>query len=223
MLLTGSRSRFLLDPRLLAPDGSSGGSLPADDSDIDKMDDLGDAGKDALKKERQARRDAAKAEKEAKDQLKTLSDQVKTLTDEKAKRDADAAAQAESDREKKGEFESLAKDRERERDQAKEDLKKVQADFDALKSASLGMYKSDFDTLPQEVKDMFTGAEDDPVALMAFLPKAKKAAEKFGTGEQKKTEDPIGGGNPANPESKPTTTQTKSDDEAREQFRRSYA
>lgn len=221
MLLKGYRSVSLLDPSLLSP-ADPGGALPPDDSDIDKIEGLGDAGKEALKKERQARRDADKAAKDAADQLKSLGDQVKALTDDKARRDAEAATQAERDREAKGEFESLAKTREQERDQAKADLAALQKDFDALRTASLGMYKSEFDTLPAEVKDLYTGAEDDPVALMTFLPKAKTAAEKI-TAAAKSQENPDDKGNPPNPAPTNTDTQTVDDKAALEAFRRSYS
>lgn len=221
MLLKGYRSLSLLDPTLLSP-ADPGGALPADDSDIDNIEGLGDAGKKALKAERQARRDAAKAASDAADTLKSLQDQVKVLTDAQDKANKDALAKAEKDREEAGEFKTLAETRATERDKAVADLQALQTSFDALKTASLGMYKSDFDTLPAEVKDLFTGAEDDPVALMAFLPKAKAAAAKISE-NAKSQENPDDKGNPPNPQPTNNSSIQVTDEQARESFRRSYS
>lgn len=201
-MLLGSKHWHTGYRLFLAPDGTEGGSLdvPADDADIDAIADLGDAGKAAMKKERQARREAAKSAKEAADTLKAVQAQVDSLNRDKQKRDADAATQAEKDREAKGEFETLAKDRERERDQAKADLGELQTKYDKLRDVATTVVKTDYDALPEEVRDVYPGEADDPVAILEFLPKAKKLVEKMAGGEQNNSQ----GVNGATPPPKPS-------------------
>lgn len=88
------------------------------DSDLDQIKGLGDDGKEALRKEREARKEEAKARKAAEAELTTLR---------KAAADAEAAkaAEAEEDAKRKGEFEKLANDR-------AESLKAVTTERDAL-------------------------------------------------------------------------------------------
>lgn len=217
---------ILTDLTLLLPDGvGGGGGVPDDDSDIDKMDELGDAGKDALRKERKARREADAAAKTTQDTLKSVQDQLKVLQDADAERQREAAKKAEKDQEAAGKFEDLARTREQERDKAVADLAALQTRFDALNKAAGDVVKADFDTLPEEIRDLFTGSTDDPVAMLAFIPKGKKAAEALkpagnGNGEGDGMGD---GAKPKPPATPPSTPVAPTDDEAaRKAFSSNY-
>jgi len=202
--------------------GGGGADPPADDSDLDSIEGLGDKGKEAIKAERKARRDADAALKTLQGSVAGLQDSLKALQDEKTQRDADAAAAAERDRESRGEFEALAKTREQERDKAKDDLKALQERFDALHAVATATVKTDFDALPQEVRDVYSGAADDPVAMLAFIPKGKALAAKLTGGEENnsrntdgaKPNPPVGDGN--------TDRRTESDKKAAELFAGTY-
>jgi hypothetical protein len=126
---------------------------------------LGDAGKAALKKERDAR---TAAEKETKRLQKLIDDAAA----ERAKADeADAA--------KRGEFEELAAKREGERDAAKDEAAKLQAENDQLRAAISEQVDAGWKALPKEVADVYPGADDDPLAKLAFLSKSKSLVEKL--------------------------------------------
>jgi hypothetical protein len=214
-------------PFLAPGDGGGGAGVPDDDSDLDKLEDLGDAGKAAIKAERAARRKADADAKAAADALKTAADRLTALEEADRKRTADAATQAEKDREAKGEFESLAKERENERDKAKAELAALQAQFDALKTAANTVVKADFETLPEAVRDVYTGDKDDAVAMLAFIPKGKKLVEslaKQGEGDSKTDSSNVKGAE-ENPKANGATggDRSKEDAAALAAFRASYS
>lgn len=130
---------------------------------------LGAAGKAALDAERAARK---AAEKRVRDLEAAEADRAE------AKRKADEKAAAE-----RGEWEKLAMERERERDEAKGEATSLRAENDQLRAAIAAVLADEWKALPAEVRDAYLGAEDDPLARLAFLPKAKKLAEKLAARE----------------------------------------
>ena len=204
-----------------AKEGGGGGGNADADADIDAIEGLGDAGRKALREERAAKKAAESKAAELSTSLADLNAQVKKLQEAEAERVKQASKEAEADREKRGEFEQLAKDRETERDAAVNDLKELQARFDALRTAALGIVKSDFETLPEEVRDFYSGEADDPVAILAFIPKGKAAAEKF-AGENGKAAVSDGTGVPPKGDTKPAPVVATDDEAARIAWGRTY-
>jgi hypothetical protein len=192
-------------------DGSAGAqseSKPADvkqddnkADDLDTIKDLGDAGKEAIRKERAAAKaavDRAKAAEEERDALKA----------EKADREAAATKAQEEEAAKKGEFEALAKKREQERDAAKSEATSLKAENDQLRTAIAAVIDAEWKDLPKEVQDAYMGEDDDPIAKLAFLPKGKALAVKLAG----KTETKVGNGR----DPKSTNSQTRNvEEEAR--------
>ncbi len=129
--------------------------------------------KSALAKTREARKLAASEAAGAREERDAL-------LKEKAEREDAAAKEREAEAEKKGEFEALAKKRENERDAAKSDVTRLTAENDQLRAAISGVLDSEWKELPAEVKDAYLGADDDPLARLAFLPKGKALAIKLG-------------------------------------------
>ncbi len=80
---------------------------------------------------------------------------------------------------KRGEFEALAKKREEERDAAKGEATSLKAENDQLRAAVDSILTAEWKALPAEVRDAYSGADDDPLAKLAWLPKGKKLAEKL--------------------------------------------
>jgi hypothetical protein len=151
-----------------AKDGKGDPPEKNDEKDPD-LDGLGDAGKAALAKirgERDAEKRRAKDLEAERDALK------KTVDDAAAKEIADQEEAAK----KKGEFEQLAEKRGNELKAANETITSLQAQVDRLKSAIDKAIEPEWKELPDEVTDLFSGAEDDTIAKMEWLPKAKTAA-----------------------------------------------
>ena len=167
---------------MLSPDGDGGGGgtgdatgdqkPDAEGSDLDKIDGLGDKGKEAIRKEREA----AKA---AQDDAKKAREERDALQKEKAERESAEAKAREDEAAKKGEFEKLANERQTALDAAKAEAKTLKADNDALRGAIGGFLDAEWKALPAEVKDAYLGADDDPLAKLAFLPKGKALADKL--------------------------------------------
>lgn len=223
-MLRGRQQHALwqIGPFLSTGDSGGTGDPPADDSDLDGIDGLGDAGKAAIKAERAARRKADGDLKALNASLATMQDTLKSLQDEKAKRDADALKAAESEREQRGEFESLAKTREQERDSAKAELAALTERFAALNSAMQAVVKADFDTLPEEIREVYTGAADDPVAILAFVPKGKALAAKMQGGSENNSQEIEGAKPNPKPAGNTAGERTESDKQAAERFATSY-
>lgn len=140
---------------------------------------LGEAGEAALKAERAARKAAEK-------RLRDLEAAEQKRADEQRKADEDAAAKA-------GEWEKLAAKRETERDEAKREATSLQGQIDQYRAAIDGLLTDEWKGLPAEVRDAYLGADDDPLAKLAFLPKAKKLAAKLAE------KDPAARGNGPDP------------------------
>jgi len=176
-----------------APPGDQGGGGGEEsdltDEQIAAIPDLGDAGQKALRDQRDRRKAERDRRVQAEAQAADLQKQLDAAAREKAQRDADAASQAERDREAKGEFEQLARDRERERDQIKADMQALQERFDALNTAAQAIVKTDFEALPEEIREVYPGEADDPVAMLAFIPKGKKIAERMAGGTQNNSQE----------------------------------
>ena len=140
--------------------------------DLDGIEGIGDKGKDAIRKEREAAkaaREEAKAAKEERDALKA----------EKEKREAEEAAAKEKEAAAKGEWEALAVKREGELKTAKDEAAALKGENDQLKTAIGAVLDAEWKDLPSEVRDAYLGAEDDPLAKLAFLPKGKALAAKL--------------------------------------------
>lgn len=155
---------------------------------------LSDSGKRALDAERERAKEAERRAKAAE----------KELADRKA---ADDAAKEEAAR-KNGEFESLATSLKSERDELKTKLDAAEQRATRLQEAVDGFVKAEWEAIPQDVRDLYTGADDDPLAKLAFVPKAKKLADKLGGGGKAQSK----GVNTADPKSGGGATGTKADD-----------
>ncbi|MCA9878212.1 MAG: hypothetical protein KC442_10540 [Thermomicrobiales bacterium] len=191
----------------LSADGENGGGGAPEGTkpdgagdDLDKIEGLGDKGKEAIRREREAAKAAA-------DRAKAAEARLDALQKEKSEREAAEAKAREDEAAKKGEFEKLAADREAERDAAKADVKSLQADNDALREAINGFLDAEWQALPAEVRDAYLGADDDPLAKLRYLPKGKALAEKLAGKEPAKR------GAGADP--KPNGTATISDEDKR--------
>ncbi len=162
----------------------------ADDTadDLDKIEGLGDKGKEAIRKERDAAKAAAARAKDAETKLAAL---------EKEKTDRETAEQARKDKEaaESGKWEELATKREGELKSAKDEAAALKGENTQLRTAITGVLDSEWKELPVEVKDAYLGADDDPLAKLAFLPKGKALAAKLADKETAR-------GNGADPKSR---------------------
>jgi hypothetical protein len=142
---------------------------------------------EADKQEDVKAQEAEKADTSAEDPIKKeLRARANKLQDErdallKEKQDREAAEQKRKEKEaaEAGKFEELAATRERERDEAKNEATSLKAENDQLRAAITGVLDSEWKTLPVEVTDAYLGADDDPLAKLAFLPKGKVLAAKL--------------------------------------------
>lgn len=133
---------------------------------------LSEAGKAALKAERDARKAAAK---EAADLKARLSE----IEAKQAEADAAKAKAEEEEAKRKGEFEQLANKR-------AEDLAAAIAERDAEraeKAALIEALKPEIDeqwnALPAEVTELYEGADDDVLAKRAHIARTRKLTEKL--------------------------------------------
>lgn len=134
---------------------------------------------------------------------------TKAAADAQSARDA-ADDQARKDREaddakKRGDFERVETAIKADLDAAKTERDGLKAENDRLRAAVEGVLADEWKKLPSEVRDAYLGADDDPLAKMAFLPKGKALAEKLAGGAQRGngSNPPTGGG------TAPTLDQTK--------------
>lgn len=176
-----TRRRLWIDPALLAPDGENGGGgggAPEGQKpegagdDLDKIEGLGDKGKEAIRKEREAAKAAA-------DEAKTAKAERDALLKKEADRDAAEAKAREDDAARKGEFEKLANERQAALDAAKAEGKALKADNEALRTAISGFLDAEWKALPDSVKAAYLGGDDDPLAKLTFLPKGKALADEL--------------------------------------------
>jgi F0F1-type ATP synthase membrane subunit b/b' len=144
----------------------------AESEEQELPDNLNDAGKAALVKERDARKAAAKEAREAKAELETLRAQ-------KAEADAAKLKAEEADAIKRGEFEKLATAR-------AEEITKLTGDRDATKAQLASLIESikpEVDTawkaLPEEVAELFDGDASDVLAKKSFMASHKKLIDKL--------------------------------------------
>ncbi len=145
--------------------------IEQDDAD-DVTATLSDAGKAAIKAERDARKQAAKEARE-------LRIELDALKADKADADAEKAAADEAEAIKRGEFEKLAGER-------AETIKTLTGERDGYKTqldTLIAAIKPDVDAawqdVPDELKSFYSGADDDVLAKRAFLAKSKPALDKL--------------------------------------------
>lgn len=182
--------------------GSQENDPPSDDPPADPTEDkdpdgLSEAGKAALQKERDARKQAAKEAREAKAELDRLRA-------EKAEADAAKAKAEEDEAKRKGEFEQLANKR-------AEDLAAAIAERDAEraeKAALIEALKPEIDEqwkgLPAEVTELYEGADDDVLAKRAHIARTRKLIEKLAENTDQKRQA-AGFGRTPNPNGTGTT------------------
>jgi hypothetical protein len=133
---------------------------------------LNDAGKAAIAKERDARKQAAKEARELKAELdalkadKAAADEAKRLADEKAA-------------EEQGQFKELAEQRANDLAAANAAKQTAQEKLDTL----IASIKPDVDdawkALPEEVSEIYTGAADDVLGKKQFMTTHKKLIDKL--------------------------------------------
>lgn len=171
-----------------------------------------DAGKEALRKERDAR---AKAEKDAKD----ANERIAAFEAEKREREEADRKAAEEAAIKRGEFEKLANDRGEELSKAAQERDALRTERDELVAAMKSDVETAWQELPDEIKAFYAGADGDIVAMKKFLTKSQPAIEKFAsqqTDEQRRLR-----GVP--PNLKPNKSVPGDNDEkARQQFATGY-
>jgi hypothetical protein len=136
-----------------------------------------DAGKEAIRKERDARRTAEKSAKDAIDELNALRAQ-------KAEADAAKAAEIEAEAIRKGEFETLATKRADEIKAVTAERDALQAKIDTLIAAVQPGVTDAWKALPDEIKSFYDGADDDVLAKRAFLAKSQPAIDKLAAQRQ---------------------------------------
>jgi hypothetical protein len=139
---------------------------------------LNDAGKAAIAKERDARKQAAKEARELKAELdalkadKAAADEAKRLADEKAA-------------EEQGQFKELAEQRANDLAAANAEKQTAQEKLDTL----IASIKPDVDeawkALPEEVSELFTGDANDVLSKKAFMASHKKLIDRLADDKQK--------------------------------------
>lgn len=146
---------------------------------------LGDAGKAALKAERDARAAAEKAHKDA-------TAELETLRKEKAERDAAKAKADEDEAKAKGEFEQLAEKRKEEADAAKADAETKGARLTRAETA-LTAFLADRIKALEAMKDSELSAEfaaiTDPLDQLDWFGKASVKRAMAEAAEGKKVDD----------------------------------
>ena len=190
----------------LKPDGTEGGSEgktegeqkteaakaegeTKDKDDLDGIEGLGDKGKEAIRKERAAAKAAA-------DALKDVQKQLADLQKENSERESAEQARKDKEAADAGKWEELATKREGELKSAKDEATTLKGENDQLRTAITAVLDSEWKALPKEVQEAYLGAEDDPLARLAFLPKGKALAEKLAEKDTKRGNgySPKGGG-----------------------------
>jgi multidrug efflux pump subunit AcrA (membrane-fusion protein) len=168
---------------------------------------LGDKGKEALERERSARKQAQK-------DLETLQASLADL--QKFKDDTEAAASAAAAQRAKdqGQFEQIAKDAEAARDAAKADLAIAQDTIKQLTEAiSTGLPES-FEAIPEVVRNTYTGGDDNVLAKFQFVHHPATAA--LVKAVDPKAAANLGNGNPVDP-ADPTKPKVKPEDATKAQ------
>jgi hypothetical protein len=177
---------------------------PKPAGDENPPDDLGDKGKDAIRKEREARKAAEDRAKEAEAKLAEI--------------DAEQAKRSEDEAKAKGEFEQLANKRAEALDKAKTDIKTLADERDALAERVAAYEARDRAAIAEGVKDLpddvkaFDPGDDAPLdTRWTWFSKAQAIAAK-------RTTDPARG-NGRSPEAA-NGRDAKADETARLQFER---
>jgi DNA repair exonuclease SbcCD ATPase subunit len=137
---------------------------------------LNDAGKAALRKEREARKAAKQEADAARAELETLR-KAKAEADE-AKRQADEAEAV-----KKGEFEKLATERAETLKAKEADLAAANAKIASLVTALKPEVEDAWKALPDEITELYVGEADDVLAKRQFMASHKKLIDAL-TGKQ---------------------------------------
>jgi DNA repair exonuclease SbcCD ATPase subunit len=143
--------------------------------DLDKIEGLGDKGKEAIRKEREAAKAAADRAKDAETKLAAL---------EKEKSEREVAEQTRKDKEaaEAGKWEELATKREAELKSAKDEAAALKSQNDQYKAAVEKVLTDEWKALPAEAIEAYEaagGKDDDPLGKLSFLPAGKKIAAKL--------------------------------------------
>lgn len=156
----------------------------AEEKEIAERKDLSESGKAALREERRLKRDAEKREADLRVERDALLQKERDREAADKKKREDDAAEA-------GKFQELAETREKERDDAVRERDALKDQNTKLHDAIAGVLDAEWKALPAEIKDVYAGEDDDPLAKLAFLPKARKLVERLnGTGERKEGNKP---------------------------------
>lgn len=143
----------------------------AEDAEAAKLADdekhLNDAGKEALRKEREARKAAAKRAADAEAELTGLRAR-------QADADAAKAKAEEEDAIKRGEFEKIATERADALKAKDAELAIVNERISTLVAAIKPDVEAQWATLPDEITELFTGADDDVIGKRSFMSTHKK-------------------------------------------------
>lgn len=123
---------------------------------------LNDAGKEAIRKEREARRAAEKQAKEMGDRLATLENAANAAAADKAKADEEAAA-------KRGEFEQIATKRGEELKTTAQERDALAARVEAYETAEQTRFDARFNDLPDDIKASDPGRFYSDTPLSARL------------------------------------------------------
>lgn len=159
-----------------------------DTQDTDTQDQHDDAGSDAekdpedvsgLKSALTKQRDARKA---AAARAKAAEDERDALRQEKAAREEAERKRKDKEAKEAGRFEDLANERERERDAAKSEAATLQAQLDQYKTALEAGLDDAWAALPETVRELWDGDDDDVLGRFAFMhkPAVKKLVKEFG-------------------------------------------
>lgn len=187
------RLMFLIPALLLNDAGTSTDGEPTtdhtpppDDRDDDGADEqLGEAGKRALERERAARKAAERAARDAQAEMQRMRDE------QRKREEAEAAEQ--------GRFRELAERREAELAQAQDQLTAVQQERDALLDIVRADVESHWDQLPDEVREAYDGADDDVLSKRRHMHRMAKVIQRLTTADESRP------GNGPNPRPADTT------------------
>ncbi len=144
-----------------------------EDDDLDELpDDLGDAGKAALRRERKARREAER-------KLTSLQARLAALEKAEAERQAAERGRQEAEAKQRGEWERIATEREAQIATLSAKLQAAEERLAAAIDLLRPWVERGWADLPRELRDLYTGPEDDILAMQAHLHRTAKLAERL--------------------------------------------
>lgn len=165
------------DPAKTGGDPKPGNGAGSED---EFPDGIGDAGKEAIRRERKAARDAERKLKEFEEKLEKLEKDSNDLAELKRK-EAEAS----------GDWQKLAKDRETEIANLTTERDGWKGKYDTLVKVVAPGVKKAWEATPEEIRDLYDGKDDDVLALQAHMEKYEKLAEKLKAPPERKPGDPV--------------------------------